>query len=107
MRTDRSDHLQGEGTYTYQCRKKDCWYCEYFGLTPFPEIIEVANEERFIARTFKKKKYRKNLLIKHWTKEEDKLIVENIWMTRGEMVKILKGRTMAAISQRKTKLISK
>jgi hypothetical protein len=31
------DEHQGYGSYTYECRKQDCWHCEMMGLKPMPK----------------------------------------------------------------------
>lgn len=99
-----TESLQGYGTYTYDCRKQDCWHCDVMGLKPLPEIIEHVQQERIVLRTFNKKKYRESLILVRWTKEEDELIINNIWMNTAEMKKLFPKRTRSAIACRISKL---
>lgn len=99
----KTEH-QGVGTYSYECRKQDCWHCQIMGLSPLPEIIEDVKQERVVLRTFNKKKYRESLLLVRWTKEEDDKIVKNIWMNTKEMKKLFPKRSRSAISCRISKL---
>lgn len=96
-------HLQGHGTYDYACRLPNCWHCAFYGLKPLPEITEQTQIERVAIRTAHKKKYRESLKIRHWTKEEDQLIVTNIWMNTRELTALVK-RSKSAIACRIWKL---
>lgn len=100
----RAEH-QGSGSYSYECRKQDCWHCEHYGLKPFPEIYEEPTPKSwFVARAHKKRKYRDDLVLRRWTHEEDALIIDNIWMNHKEMCKLLAHRTGASINARLSKL---
>lgn len=95
---------QGHGSYTYECRKQDCWHCEHYGLKPLPEIWEPSPLPVFIPRTIKKKKPSKQRLLMRWSKIETELIIKNIWMNNKELTFLLPGRTQRAIYNRIAKL---
>lgn len=91
-------HLQGFGTYEYECRKKDCWHCAYFGLIPSPNIY-IQPEKPFIPRTIKKKKRLLNPTVNKWTKEERQLIINNIWMNGKELKKLIPRHSLNSINR--------
>ena len=90
------EHLQGQGTYDYACRDKDCLYCAHFELISEPNIYQYEHPE-FVPRTIKKKKRVQVQRYHHWTESEYRIIIDNIWMNNRELNKLLPKRTGRSI----------
>jgi len=78
--TPLKPELQGEGTYDYTCRDKECLYCRTFGLIPEPEmhydqepiVRHFEPEETPIPRKSRPKTYRKRERLIDFTPPEQK-----------------------------------
>jgi len=77
---------QGEGSYTYQCDKPACWFCE--SIKPHIHNDEVINIEDL-------------KLNRRWTEKEDLIILANIDIENVKLCKMVK-RSYNSIKCRKT-----
>ena len=98
-----AEALQGEGTYTYACRKHDCEHCRLMGLSPEPELI-VEEEITEIIVEEGKKAYKLPKRCAAWTGRENRILIDNRHKMAEIIVKLLPGRSVRAINTHATRL---
>lgn len=95
----RAEHA-GFGSYTYECRKQDCWHCANFGLIPLPELYvpkHSGNKPMLIVKSRQRK----------WSMHEMDVVRNNQHLTIKKLQRKLPNRSLLSIHVKVMRMIRK
>lgn len=85
-------HLQGKGTYDYECRDKDCEYCILMSETPKPDIYyqpPILHQQIVVIKHGRK--------YVHWNQRDVRLIIANRFASNEDICNLFPNRTRTSV----------
>jgi hypothetical protein len=90
-------HLQGAGTYTYECRKHDCSHCSMMELVPLPEEYFDTSPKDFNYKKSIPVSIHAKKVQKQWSGEEIGILRDNMLKSTETLLRMLPNRTKESI----------